>query len=241
MRFKQQFSAVLAIFTLIWASWAVAAPHLTSEQQAFKAQMQTAIQLANHEVHDQRAKLNNIYQQWSAKKPLTVEQKAWLDALGKEYKVENPDFSQAVTWKQLLLRVDEMPPSLIMAQAINESGWGTSRFAKNGKNFFGRWCFKKGCGILPKHPNYHSYHELKSFPSMLDSVRDYIHNINTHSAYEELRELRKKMRDEHKPLSGNELAGGLIKYSERGTRYIADIRAMIEKFDLAGLDLTTAI
>ena len=38
-------------------------------------------------------------------------------------------------------------------QAANESAWGTSRFARIGLNFFGQWCYSKGCGMVPKRRN----------------------------------------------------------------------------------------
>ena len=41
----------------------------------------------------------------------------------------------------LLVRVDTVPASLALAQAAKESGWGTSRFAREGYNLFGYWFF----------------------------------------------------------------------------------------------------
>ncbi|MFT4835563.1 MAG: Bax protein [Psychromonas sp.] len=35
----------------------------------------------------------------------------------------------------LFNKVDILPPSLALAQAAEESGWGTSRFAKEGNSF----------------------------------------------------------------------------------------------------------
>jgi len=45
---------------------------------------------------------------------------------------------------ELLMRVDVIPPSLAMAQAADESGWGTSRFARQGNALFGQWSWGKG-------------------------------------------------------------------------------------------------
>ena len=53
----------------------------------------------------------------------------------------------------LLVRVDVIPPSLVLAQGANESAWGTSRFAKQGNNFFGQWCYSQGCGLVPLQRN----------------------------------------------------------------------------------------
>ena len=50
---------------------------------------------------------------------------------------------------KLKRRVDIVPPSLALAQAAEESGWGTSRFAIKGNSLFGQWDFS-GKGIKPK-------------------------------------------------------------------------------------------
>ena len=47
-----------------------------------------------------------------------------------------------------MAQIDVIPPSQAMAQAANESAWGTSRFATEAINLFGQWCFRKDCGIV---------------------------------------------------------------------------------------------
>ena len=72
---------------------------------------------------------------------------------------------------ELILRVDVIPVSLALAQAANESAWGTSRFALEGNNVFGQWCYKKGCGIVPAERRSGATHEVKSFTSVERSVQ----------------------------------------------------------------------
>ena len=66
----------------------------------------------------------------------------------------------------------QVPSELIVAQAIIETGWGTSRFANEGNNLFG---IRQG---------------LKVFETKCDSVKDYIRIINEVPAYSEFREMR---------------------------------------------------
>ena len=66
----------------------------------------------------------------------------------------------------------QIPSELIVAQAIIETGWGTSKFANEGNNLFG---IRKG---------------LKVFETKCDSVADYIRIINEVPAYAEFREMR---------------------------------------------------
>jgi Bax protein len=129
--------------------------------------------------------------------------------------------------QDLLKRIDVIPPSLAMAQGANESAWGTSRFARKGSNFFGQWCYTKGCGIVPAKRDKGSKHEVKRFSSSQQSVGGYIFNLNTGRAYSLIRKLRAAARDKSTNPSGYELAKGLINYSQRREAYVKEIRSMI--------------
>lgn len=129
--------------------------------------------------------------------------------------------------KQLLLRVDVVPASLVLAQAAKESGWGTSRFAREGNNFFGIWCFYKSCGMTPERRDDGRFHEVAMFDTVEEGVRYYIRTINSHIAYDGLRETRAIARQQNEPFAGEELASGLLRYSERGLMYVNEIQSMI--------------
>jgi Bax protein len=167
---------------------------------------------------------------------LSAADRQWLDDTAAYYDVvpvkpESPDF-----WETLLRRVDVVPVSLALAQAANESGWGTSRFAVLANNLFGEWCFRKGCGIVPANRPAGQYHEVRRFPDIADSVRSYLHNLNTHNAFSALRHKREKLRQAGRKLAGSLLVQGLLRYSARGEDYIHEILVMIrhnrlERFD----------
>ena len=128
---------------------------------------------------------------------------------------------------QLLKRVNTIPPSLALAQAAEESGWGTSRFALEGNAFFGQWDFS-GKGIKPKQQRKElGNYGIASFDSPLASVEGYMLNINTGSAYQALRDLRAEQVMNNKAYSGILLAGTLINYSERREEYIRGLRTLI--------------
>jgi Bax protein len=129
--------------------------------------------------------------------------------------------------KNLLKRVDVIPPSLAMAQGANESAWGTSRFAKKGNNFFGQWCYTKGCGIIPKKRDKGTKHEVRRFSNPQQSVGAYIFNLNTGRVYSLIRNQRVAARTKSTNPNGYELAKGLIKYSQRREAYVKEIRSMI--------------
>jgi len=153
--------------------------------------------------------------------------KTRLAAMAKRYRVTGSDITEPELIDKLLVRVDSVPASLILAQGANESAWGTSRFAKQGLNFFGIWCFSKGCGMTPQARDDGASHEVQKFQSTQASVNKYVITINSHPAYEKLRWVRAEQRANDEALLGTELAVGLEKYSERGTEYIEEIQSMI--------------
>ena len=112
-------------------------------------------------------------------------------------------------------------------QAANESAWGTSRFAQQGYNFFGLWCYKKGCGFVPARRNSGANHEVAKFENLSRATYTYMRNINRHDAYRELRHIRASLRRAQLPVTGLALAEGLMNYSERGAAYVNELQNMI--------------
>jgi len=153
-----------------------------------------------------------------------------LKAIALKYKLikdQNTNLDE-VSRKNLLERVDLIPPSLALAQAAEESGWATSRFAKEGNAFFGQWDFS-GNGMKPKqHRSELGNYGVARFDSPLASVEAYMFNLNTGNAYQPLRDLRAELHTEKQPVTGLKLANMLDKYSERGIAYTDGLRSMIE-------------
>lgn len=141
----------------------------------------------------------------------------------------------------LLQRVDVIPTSLVLAQAANESAWGTSRFALEGNNLFGQWCYVEGCGIVPERRIRGATHEVKRFDSIADAIEAYFLNINSHHLYKDFRDMRARMRRQQRDLDPMELAYGLGHYSERGDHYVDEVQAIIEKNSLQERDAQLSI
>jgi Bax protein len=124
---------------------------------------------------------------------------------------------------------ERVPASIILAQSALETGWGQSRFLKEGNALFGEWTFI-GKGIKPLNAEEGSNHKVRSFDTLHSSMKSYIGNINTSKHYREFR----KMRSEGK--SGIELAEGLKYYSEEGLDYIKKVKSMISYNNLSKYD-----
>ncbi|WP_221796912.1 glucosaminidase domain-containing protein [Oceanobacter mangrovi] len=156
-------------------------------------------------------------------------------ALVEKYRVDE-NLDAKATKAELLKRVQVIPPSLVLAQGANESAWGTSRFARTGNNYFGQWCFVKGCGLVPQQRNDGAIHEVAKFDHPLESVRSYVLNLNRHYTYEKLRTLRQQEIAKQGYPTGINLAAGLENYSERRMEYVKEIRSMISYNKLDKLD-----
>ena len=79
--------------------------------------------------------------------------------------------------------------AISVAQAILESDWGRSRFAKEANNFYGIIETDK---TEPHIKSLRSDIMLKVYGNKCESVSDYIDLLNTSSAFEEYREIRIK-------------------------------------------------
>ena len=128
---------------------------------------------------------------------------------------------------KLLIKVNKIPISMILAQAIIESGWGSSRFAKEGNALFGEWTWQKGIGIKPQEKLDANY-AVKSFINISASLNSYILNLNRHEAYNEMRNYRNKKYRNGDPITGYEAANFLSGYAEIGYQYVTKVKDMIK-------------
>ena len=198
---------------------------------AFFEFMLPLIEDENRRVLTQRLKLGWLSEQ----EEWTEAESEWLKALAKEYRVVLTQQQHA--WiSELQSRVDAVPVSLVLSQAANESAWGSSRFAREGNNLFGQWCFTSGCGLVPLARPEGATYEVATFDSPRQSVAAYVNNLNTNKAYSVFRQLRLKLRQQQQPLSGELLAKGLQTYSSRGEDYVAELQAMIRVNKLSQYD-----
>lgn len=196
------------------------------KKQAFFGFLAPIVQVENARIEARRDRLIAIQAKWQQRQVLTDEDREALEAIAKNYKVSlSEDIAQSLAL--LLRRVDIVPEALVLVQAANESGWGTSRFAREGLNLFGQWCFTEGCGLVPDSRVEGMTHEVQRFRSINAAVRSYLQNINTHPAYQELRRIRAEYRQQGADIRALDLTAGLLSYSERGEEYIDELNAMI--------------
>ena len=135
---------------------------------------------------------------------------------------------------ELLRRVDVVPPSMAIAQAAVESGWGTSYAARVGNSLFGQIQPNGRHSVnVPWRPGPAM---PQPFSSVSDSVDAYFLNLNTHFAYGDFRAERARMRSGGKEPDGYHLIGQLLRYSELGHAYVNFVRSLIRENQLSDFD-----
>lgn len=187
----------------------------------------------NEEILEQRQRLLALRNRLRAGQKLSTEERLWIEDMVDRYEVKSADHDD------LLRRIDVIPPSLALAQAAEESGWGTSRFAQKGKALFGQRTFHQTSGLVPAERPEGKRHKVKSFGRLLDGVHSYARNLNIHPAYEEFRKVRAALRARHGEgtmVDGLTLAGTMLRYSERGADYVRTIKIIIRGNELGQFD-----
>lgn len=201
--------------------------NIDEKKQAFFSFLIDYVHAENERINDTRMQLDSMWDIISDNANLSPSEHALLERIAVEYRLDVESLTTRELLAELILRVDNIPPSLVLAQAASESAWGTSRFAKEGNNIFGQWCYDEGCGLVPQRRALDAEHEVRAFTSVAASVRAYFRNINTNAAYDYFRELRREMRERNAELDAMVLAYGLMQYSERGHVYINELQELI--------------
>jgi len=201
-----------------------------AKKKAFFDYLRPSINLENRRISKERFFLEKLADKGVSN--ADAEDEAYAERLAKLYSLPLSTAGIDEKWvKEMLSRVNVIPEALVLTQAANESAWGTSRFATKANNYFGHWCYSKGCGLVPLQRNEGSTHEVAKFSSSQESVHRYFMNLNRNNAYQDLRNIRAELASKGDDLltmeAATKLTEGLLKYSERGADYVTDLQAMI--------------
>ena len=153
----------------------------------------------------------------------------WLNKKFKQYGISNKDIPT------LKRRMDIIPPSMAVAQAAKETGWGTSRFALEGNALFGQWTYSDK-GIKPAAADVGTTHKVMMFNVLKSSVKAYTRNLNTHKSYRKMRYVRAIQRDNKGKLNSLELVDYLDNYAETGKEYTIILKKIILQNSLIDFD-----
>ena len=188
----------------------------------------------NTSIMQERRMVINIEKKF-ARKELNKNETDEIIRLSKKYKL---DYSKINTklFRKLKQRINIIPVSLALGQAIIESGWGQSRFATEGNALYGQWTTSEDKGIIPQDRDEDKTHAVLKFKNLSESVEAYMFNINTHQAYYNFRVIRRideriKYTD---PISMK--VKYLAAYAEIGDKYVDKLELIIASNNLQEFD-----
>ena len=131
-------------------------------------------------------------------------------------------------------RIDVIPASMVLAQAALESGWGTSRFARDANNLFGVRTYNPDTPGL--EPEKAAGFKVVKYDDLGTGVAHYMLNLNTHPAYLDFRRARLEMRGHGRDPDVRHLATRLTRYSEIPKTYGDLIHQIINTEKLEDFD-----
>jgi len=209
---------------------------LSADKQAFMNTLLPYIEQENGRLTRLRDNVVSLLDRLEAKVALSASERQQINKLAKRYRLDGSPLENKQARAELLRKIDIIPASLALAQAANESAWGKSRFAQQANNLFGIWTYDQDKGIKPLNREKGKTHLVRIFEDYAESVSYYMHTLNSHPAYRELRQLRHQLRASGQMIDGHKLAAGLERYSAKGQAYVDLIRSLIRQNQWAQLD-----
>ncbi len=210
---------------------------LSKRKVNFVNQIKPIIEQENKRLIKQRYRVLNTLILLNRGYQLKAQDAQWLESMARKYKLKGDPLQDIYSRDELLDKVDIIPVSLALAQAANESAWGQSRFSREANNLFGIWTFNKKKGLKPKDRDEDKKHLVRKFDSVDESIQYYMLTLNSHPAYQKMRNIRKALREKEQPLTGEALAAGLEKYSQKGDEYVQLIKNLIQQNGWQQIDL----
>ena len=208
---------------------------LSEYKKDFVKTLLPLISYENQNVLLERSKLDNIKVYLDNNKTLPESDLKFLYKISKKYKLKTKNKHKYDLVKELLDLVDIIPNSIVLAQAANESGWGTSRFAREFNALFGEYTYDYSNGVVPLLREDGEKHLVKMFDSVDKSIQSYFNNLNSHYAYKDFREVRKIMREKNNFSNIRLLVYELDSYAA-DTNYIKTINLIIDANKLDQFD-----
>lgn len=168
----------------------------------------------NEALAEERLEIRLINLQFRTEHNLTPEQEKFLEEKAKKYDIftrMKGERRYGIILDQLLMKVDKIPPSLLMGVAAIETDWGTNRPIREANSLYKEllW-YSDEPGLQPEGEETDKSYKFKIFPSLYDSMASYAHKINSGVNYEQVRYLRREIAKRDQPVFGRTLAHAMI-------------------------------
>jgi len=193
----------------------------------------------NEEIILERDEIEQIKKVLDEEKSLSDEQKKKIEDLAVKYDIftrmkDNERYD--VILHNLLMKVDEIPPSLLIAVAAAESNWGTADEVKQGNALFKLKDWFTTEGIKPKDETDDSY-RIRVYQDLLSAVRGYALKLNSDINFRHLWISRRQLRKHSSVLKGRMTVYNMVVGSPL-ENYAGLLSYILTFYDLINVDMS---
>lgn len=189
---------------------------LTDSQKRNKLFLQILGPLAlkySDEQREERLAVRELRAAFTDGANLTPEEEQFIEAKAEKYNIFTRMKGRRrydILLKNLELKADIVPPSILMAAAAIESDWGTNRIVKEGNSLYKELNWYTEEGLKPEDDREDNSYRYKTFPTLYDSMKSYALRLNSGVNYEQMRLYRAEIERHDKPVLGRSLAHTIL-------------------------------
>lgn len=149
----------------------------------------------NQEIKQERERLLRLNDKFEKGRPLTSEDERELAELARKYDVftrlKNEERTRFLL-RELLLKIDFIPPSLLITAAAIETNWGTSRIVKEGNSLYKTLVWHTDKGLKPIGEKEDDTYRIKTYPDLYSSMKEFALSLNSELKFADMRDVRKE-------------------------------------------------
>ncbi|MDR1693844.1 MAG: hypothetical protein LBR70_01430 [Lactobacillaceae bacterium] len=191
----------------------------------------------NEEIQIERLDFVNIRQAFDKNTDLTDEEKEKLEKFAERYDVFTR-MSGLRRYNILIEKLDEkintIPPSILIANAAIETNWGDSAPLREGNSLYKELVWYTDEGIKPEDSVDDSY-RIKTFPTLLDSIRSFALKINSNVNYELFRHSRADLLSRGPVVNGRNISHNFY-YNSNLQNFLGLLNYTITFYELTNID-----
>lgn len=161
----------------------------------------------NEELSNERNKILRLERKYNNNKALTPEEMELLEelALKYDYFTRNNQTRVYDLIENLKLRINIIPPSILIAASAMETNWGTSRVVKEANSLYKEKVWYTDEGLEPLENKDDGY-RFKIFPDLTESMRSFAHTFNSDKKFYHVWQAREIIMKRHEHTMGESLA-----------------------------------
>ena len=166
----------------------------------------------NEEIVQERAQIEKMVFKFLKTKDLTAEDIKFIADTAEKYDVftsAEGDAKIELWLRELLKRVDEVPPSIMIATAAIYTDWGQSRLADEAHSLYREEVWYTDEGLLPQGDEDGGY-RYKIYADLSECIRARALKLNSHVNYDYFRESRQISHNMGRPPYGEQLAAKML-------------------------------